>query len=84
MPVVSNAEFHRRLRAALICPIINTDSSIPIQILLDSRTNITGLVMCDQVKSFNIHNRNPPLIEQAPGDLVAEAVGIINGLLEIL
>lgn len=82
--VVSNTEFNVRTRAALVCPITNTDRGVPIHIRLAGRTQTTGVVLCDQVKALDIQKRNAALIEKAPEDVIAEAVDIIMGFIEIL
>jgi len=82
--VVSNNTFNTFARtAAVLCPITNTDRNSPIQVKLDSRTAITGVIMCDQCKILDIRVRDAELIEKLPADILSEVVDIIRGFIEI-
>ncbi|MCL2773831.1 MAG: type II toxin-antitoxin system PemK/MazF family toxin [Oscillospiraceae bacterium] len=82
--VISNATFNNFTgKAALVCPITNTDRGIPIQVKLDNRTKTTGVIMCDQAKILDIQQRNAEFVEQIPKDIILEVVDIINGFTEI-
>jgi mRNA interferase MazF len=82
--VISNNAFNTLSRGALVCPITNTNRGIPIQVPLDDRTKITGVVMCDQIKALDMQSRNAAYIEKAPDDIVAEAVDIVIAMVEII
>jgi len=60
----------------------------PLDLQLDSRANTTGVIMCDQVKSPDVHNRRATFLKSALKDLIAEAadlvVSVIEAILEIL
>jgi len=82
--VVSNNTFNRFVKtAAMLCPITNTDRGLPIQVKLDDRTKIGGVVMCDQTKILDLHERNADFIEKAPDDVIFEVADIISGFVEI-
>jgi len=82
--VISNGSFNRLTRTgAVVCPITNTDRDIPFHIRLDERTQTTGVVLCDQLKSFDIAARDYEFIEPAPHDIICEIIDIINGFIEI-
>ena len=68
---------------AMVCPITNTDRNLPLHVRLDSRTTTTGFVMCDQAKILDIEARHATYIEQAPQDILLEAVDIISGIIEV-
>ncbi len=80
--VVSNNTFNRRTRIAVVCPITNTDRSYPLHIPLDERTSVTGVVMCEQVKSLDVNARNAVFLEKAPSDIVEEVLDVIAGFFE--
>ena len=83
--VISNSSFNRLTRtAAIVCPITKTDKDFPFHVRLDERTATTGVVLCDQVKAFDIQARNSEFIEKAPDDLVCEIIGIVSGFIEII
>jgi mRNA interferase MazF len=80
--VVSNNTFNRFTNLALVCPITNTARGFPLHITLDNRTKTTGVIMCEQVKSLDILARKATFVENAPRDILDEAVDILFGLLE--
>jgi len=82
--VVSNASFNSFARGvAIVCPITNSDRSIPIHIKLDSRTATSGVVMTDQVKALDLTVREAEYIEKIPVDILHEICDTINGFTEI-
>lgn len=80
--VVSNNLFNKFTKAAIVCPITNTDRNIPIQVKLDNRTKTTGVVMCEQVKALDINQRNAEFVEKAPLDIIAEVVDLVYSFIE--
>ncbi|MCL1993692.1 MAG: type II toxin-antitoxin system PemK/MazF family toxin [Spirochaetes bacterium] len=80
--IVSNEQFHTRTNLALVCPITNSISGFPMHIKLDSRTNITGEIMCEQAKCLDIKARNASFSESAPEDILADAIDLICAIVE--
>lgn len=82
--VISNNTFNSFTKtAAMVCPITNTDKSIPIQIKLDNRTKTSGAVMCDQSKILDLKKRNAAFIERAADDIIFDVIDTVSGFLEI-
>jgi mRNA interferase MazF len=82
--VVSNNGFNNFAKTmAMVCPITNTDRSIPIQVKLDGRTATSGVIMCDQAKILDVRKRDAEFIEKVPEDIIFEVADIINGFVEI-
>jgi mRNA interferase MazF len=80
--VVSNKTYNHFTKLAIVCPIISTDKSFPLHVLLDDRTRTTGVVMCEQMKAFDIYARKASFFEKAPKDIVDEVMDIIVGFIE--
>jgi mRNA interferase MazF len=72
--VVSNASFHRYTRLAIVCPITNTDRGFPMHVKLDQRTKITGVILCEQVKSLDYGARNAVFLESVPEDILEDVL----------
>jgi mRNA interferase MazF len=82
--IVSNNRFNRFVKTtAMVCPITNTDRKIPIHVKLDERTSTSGVIMCDQAKILDLHERNAGFVENAPHDIIFEVVDIICGFTEV-
>jgi len=50
---------------------------------LDSRTQTTGFILCDQAIIIDLQARSFAFIEKAPKDILLEAIDIVNGFIEI-
>lgn len=82
--VVSKDIFNQFTRkAAILCPITNTDRGLPFQVKLDERTKTTGVILCDQVKSLDISARNISFKEHIPEDILEEVIDILIGFIEV-
>ena len=81
--VVSSTLFNRVSSLTMVCPITHTDRSHPFHIRLDSRTKTDGVIMCDQARMLDLNSCGASFEEKAPSDLVAEAVDMIIGFVEI-
>lgn len=81
--VVSNITYNKLTKMALVCPITNIDRNFPLHVALNSKTNTSGFIMCEQVKALDINFRNAAFQEQLPSDLMFEVFDIIYGLIEI-
>ncbi len=82
--VVSNNVYNRFHNLLMVCPITNTDRDFPTHVRLDTRTNTTGVIMCDQVRALDVLSRNGEFVEKAPENLVAEVVDQIISFVEIV
>ena len=81
--VVSNDLFNRVSSLTMVCPITHTDRGHPFHVRLAGRTKTDGVVMCDQARMLDLSSRRAAFEEKAPADLVAEAVDLITGFIEI-
>lgn len=72
--VVSNDFFNKVTNMALVCPITNTVRPFPLHVALDDRTQTTGSILCEQVKSLDLSARKAMFIEKAPDDILSECL----------
>lgn len=79
--VISNDLFNKSTGFAIACPITNTDRQFPFHIPIPSDSSLTGFVMVDQVKSIDYRRRQIKFIEEAPAELVHEALSILEACL---
>ena len=77
--IVSNEVFNKNVGLAIACPITNTERNFPFHLKLDS-SNLTGFVMCEQVKSIDYRARKVKFIEKASDELLSHCLGIIESL----
>jgi mRNA interferase MazF len=81
--VVSNNLYNRVSSLTMVCPITHTDREHPFHVKLDSRTKTAGVILCDQCRMLDLNSRQATFVEKAPDDLLAEAVDLIQGFIEI-
>ena len=72
--VVSNDFFNKVTNMALVCPITHTIRSFPLHVSLDERTQTTGSILCEQVKSLDLTARRADFKEKAPLDIVTDCI----------
>ena len=82
--VVSNNEFMKRTKLAIVCPITNTDNSFPLHVPLDARTSTTGVVLCEHVRTLDLQSRKSRLVEKVPNDILKLVTDIISAEIEII
>ena len=79
--VVSNDLFNEGTGLAIVCPITNTNRNNPFHLPLPVTSKLTGFVMVEQVKSYDFRARNADFVEQAPEDLLANALAMLDACL---
>lgn len=82
--VVSNDVFNRNSNFAILCPITNTNNKFPLHVPLDSRTETTGFILCEHIKSLDINAREHVFIEKCPDDILEKVVNIVFSQVEII
>ena len=81
--VVSSNLFNRVSSMTMVCPITHTDRGHPFHVRLDGRTRTDSVIMCDQARMLDLASRKAAFEEKAPADLIAEAVDLIIGFVEM-
>ena len=82
--VVSNNEFNKRTKLAIVCPITNTDNSFPLHVPLDTRTSTTGVILCEHVRTLDLQSRKSRFVEKVPDDILKLVTDIISAEIEII
>jgi mRNA interferase MazF len=78
--ILSPARYNKLSSLALMCPITNQSKGFRFEVVLEERRT-TGVVLSDQVKSFDWRARQVKFIEKAPDYLVEEVLAKIETLL---
>ena len=78
--VVSRNIYNSKTGFIVVCPITNTLKPFPTRVSLDERTQTTGFVICEQVRTIDVKARNPKLIEKIPGDLLRQVLDIVSSV----
>jgi mRNA interferase MazF len=68
--------FSMERQAAIVCPITNTNRSIPFHLPVPSSSSLTGFIMIEQVKSVDYNARKARFVEKAPLQLVEDVIAL--------
>ena len=82
--VISNNVFNKFSKLLMVCPITNTNKHLPFHVELDNRTNITGVILCDQAKMLDVGSRNAQFVERLTQDKLEEVVDLVYSFIEIV
>lgn len=72
--VISNEQFFMRTKMAVVCPITNTNNKFPLHIPLDNRTETTGVILTEHMKSLDVISREIQFAEKLPEDLLEKTL----------
>jgi mRNA interferase MazF len=81
--VVGNDYGLARHNVAYICPITNTNKPYPTHIPLDERTDTTGVVLCEHMKSVDLTKRPFLYVEDIPADILERVVFAVSSLVRL-
>ena len=80
--VISNRNYNRHCKMAIVCPITKTNKEHAFHIQLGENNNTTGVILCDQVRALDISARNALYIESVPDDILNEAIDLVCSFIE--
>ena len=75
--VISNDFFYEKAHLAIVCPITNTNNRFPLHVVLDGRTETTGVVLCEHIRSLDLTARPYHMVEKIPDDLLQAVIDIV-------
>lgn len=82
--VVSNDVFNSKTNLVLACPITNSDNKFPLHVPLDSRTETTGVILCEHIRALDINSRGYRSVEQLPRDILQQVSDIIFAEIDVI
>ena len=82
--VVSNDEFIRRTGLAVVCPVTNTDNKFPLHVPLDERTDTTGVILCEHIRTLDLNSRKAKTVERLPDDILRHVIDIVMAEVEVI
>ena len=80
--VVSNNFFNQKTNLAIICPITNTNNIFPLHIPLDSRTQTTGVILCEHIRTLDLNARPYQTVEQLPKEILSKVIDVVFSEIE--
>ena len=80
--VISNDIFNEKTNLTIVCPITNTNNHFPLHIPLDERTETSGVILCEHIKSLDLNNRKYQIVESLPSDILSKVINIVYAEIE--
>lgn len=80
--VISNNFFNQKANLSIVCPITNTNNHFPLHIPLDERTQTTGVILCEHIKSLDLNSRTYQEIEELPKDILDRVIDVVYSEIE--
>lgn len=81
--IISRSQYNRKVGLALVCPITTKSKGYMLEVPLPLGLSITGVVLADQVKSFDWQNRQIEYICKAPASLTNQVILAIQTLMPL-
>ena len=75
--VISPTAYNERVGLGLFCPITSQVKRYPFEVALPDDLEVTGVVLCDQIKSLDWRARRAERAGAAPRHVVEEALAKI-------
>ncbi|PSB21262.1 mRNA-degrading endonuclease [Phormidesmis priestleyi ULC007] len=79
--ILSPARYNNLSSLALMCPITNQSKGFSFEVRLMEEMITSGVILSDQVKSFDWRSRRAKFVEKAPDALIEEVLAKLETLL---
>lgn len=79
--VLSPKSYNRKVGLGLFCSITSKVKGYPFEVVVEG-TEIEGVVLADQVKSFDWRRRQIDFIEKAKPTTLADVTGMVRAIIE--
>lgn len=81
--VLSPQAYNGKVGLALLCPITSVSKGYPFEVLIPTDLPVSGVVLCDQIKSLDWRARQASFLCRLPDNTIREALKKIHTLLSI-
>lgn len=78
---ISPGEYNKKVGLAIFCPITSQKKGYPFEVPLPDSLEVAGVILADQVKSFDWRARKARYICTLPGSCLCEVLGKLTALL---
>ncbi|MHC5612024.1 MAG: endoribonuclease MazF [Nostoc sp.] len=81
--VISPLKYNRRVGLALVCPITTKVKGYPFEVPVSEGLAVSGVVLADQVKSFDWQERKAEFACKAPDEVTVEVITLLRTLMPL-
>ena len=79
--VLSPIAYNKMVGLMLCCPITSKEKGYPFEVKIPEGSQISGVVLSDQVRSLDWKSRNTSLVAKAPRELIDDVLAKLQTLL---
>lgn len=79
--VISSIKYNRRVKLALVCPITTKVKGYSVEVAIPEELIVSGVVLADQVKSFDWQTRNIEFICKMPDEVLVQVITKLKKLI---
>jgi len=80
--VLSPEEYHRKVGLVVLCPATSHAKGYSFEVAIPPGECVQGVILADQVKSFDLWARRAEIIGPCPPDVVRRTKQMIGALLD--
>jgi mRNA interferase MazF len=81
--VISLLKYNRQVRLALVCPITTKVKGYPFEVPISDGLAVSGIVLADQVNSFDWQERKAEFACKAPDEVTVEVISLLRTLIPL-
>lgn len=81
--ILTRRDFNDKVSLALVCPITLEVKGYPFEVAVPVGHTVSGVILCDQIKSLDWRARNAEKVCELPNEVVENVVAKIHTLLEM-
>lgn len=81
--VLSPASYNARIGLALFCPLTSQIKGYPFEVPVSAGSSVSGVVLCDQIKSLDWRARQAEFICKVPEDVTVKVLKLVGTLLKV-
>jgi mRNA interferase MazF len=79
--VLSPGQYNDKVGLLIACPVTNQRKGYPFEVSIPDNPQVTGVVLCDQVKSLDWRARRAEYLTTLPTAVVQDVLNKLNTLL---
>ncbi len=80
--MISPKTYNAKTNLALFCPITSKVKGYPFEVSVQSRSEINGVILSDQIKSLDWKTRNAELIDCLDKETMDELIAKVRSLID--
>ncbi|MBD2441601.1 endoribonuclease MazF [Nostoc sp. FACHB-110] len=81
--IVSPFKYNRRVGLTLVCPITTKVKGYPFEVALPEGLVVSGVILADQIKSFDWRERNAEFLCKAPPEVTIQVITMLRTLIPL-